>query len=69
MAVQRRSGVGPLPEGSREKRERGGYYWGIDAYLKMLISPQMVVSLETSPISMKYLHNCICTTAAKYQQI
>jgi len=35
----------------------------------MLISPQMVVSLETSPISMKYLHNWICTTAAKYQQI
>jgi hypothetical protein len=35
----------------------------------MLISPQMVVSLETSPISMKYLHSWICTTAAKYQQI
>jgi hypothetical protein len=29
----------------------------------------MVVSLETSPISMKYLHSWICTTAAKYQQI
>lgn len=30
---------------------------GDGAHLKMLISPHMVVSLETSPISMKYLHN------------
>jgi len=51
------------------KERRGSNRVRIDAYLRMLISPQMVVSLEISPISMKYLHNWICTTAAKYQQI
>ena len=49
--------------------ERKRYSGSTSAYLRMLISPQMVVSLETSPISMKYLHNCTCTTAARYQQI
>lgn len=34
-----------------------------------LISPQTVCSLAVSPISMKYLHNCVCTTAARYQHI
>ena len=48
---------------------RGGGDRRVITYLKMLISPQIVVSLETSPISMKYLHNWTCTTAAKYQQI
>ena len=45
------------------------FSWEIDAYLKTLISPQMVVSLDTSPISIKYLQSWTCTTAAKYQQI
>ncbi len=39
------------------------------AYRRALISPQTVCSLEVSPISMKYLHNCVWTTAARYQQI
>jgi len=51
------------------EEQRGSHRGRVDAYLRILISPQMVVSLEISPISMKYLHSWICTTAAKYQQI
>ena len=43
--------------------------YAIMAKRSALISPQTVLSRDVSPISMKYLHNCVCTTAARYQHI
>ena len=43
--------------------------YAIMAKRSALISPQTVLSRDVSPISMKYLHSCTCTTAARYQQI